>query len=71
MNLTVFRYGPDGRSGRDYNLTELHESKVANALAKLGVPIPSDDKIVALRKEADITCTKPAKASPCKPTQQV
>jgi len=64
-------YGPDGRTGREYNLTELHESKVARALAKLGVPIPSDEKIVALRKEADVTCKKPAKASPCKPTQQV
>ena len=68
---TRHRYGPDGRTGRDYNLTELHHSKVSNALAKLGVPIPSDEKIVALRKEADVTCKKPAKASPCKPTQQV
>ena len=68
---TCHRYGPDGRTGRDYNLTELHHSRVATALAKLGVPIPSDEKIVALRKEADVSCKKPADASPCKPTQQV
>ena len=71
MLQTILRYGPDGRTGRDYNLTELHHSSVAQALAKLGVPIPSDKQIVALRKEADITCKKPDKASPCKPTQQV
>ena len=68
---SVCRYGPDGRTGREYNLTELHQSNVATALAKLGMPIPNDEKILALRKEADVTCKKPKNASPCKPTQQV
>ena len=65
------RYGPDGRSERDYNVTELHDSRVAKALKGIGYPIPSDEKIYELRSSSDIKCRKPEKASPCKPTQQV
>ena len=64
-------YGPDGRTGRDYNITELRLSKAATALTKIGISLPSDEKIDALRKEADVSCTKPKDATPCKPMQQV
>merc|ERR1719334_551704 len=52
-------YGPDGRTERDYNYTKLHESRVAQSLADLRMPIPEDDTIKALRKQADVTCEKP------------
>jgi len=64
-------YGPSGRSERDYNISLLRESRAGAALSELGMPLPDDDAIRAIRKQSEVVCSKPPKAEPCTPSQQV
>ena len=66
-------YGPDGRQGdiTPYNLTLLRSSEAATAMARIKVSLPTDDKILSLRSQADVKCKKPDKTETCDTSFQV